>query len=312
MMHTTRRLSLLAAAIVASACAEPASRMIAPDEAASLDRGGSGSRAEGTLVYGLTERGELVTFGTAQPNRIIATVRLTGLQAGDRLVGIDFRASDLAMDGVDAIGRLYGVSAGPSGGAIYLIDPATGAATDRRALVDGTGASVVLSGTSFGVGFNPVVDRLRVHGDAEQNLRINVDNGLTITDAPLAYLGGDRNAGANPDVTGTAYTNSDASAATGTTLYAIDAARDVLVGFPPPGGANGGQIATIGSLGVDTGLAVGFDIVGSANGAAYAVLSTSPSGKSRLYAIDLTSGAATPLGLLAQTQSHLVGITVAP
>ena len=311
MMKTAHRLSLFAV-ILAGACAEPASRMIGPEEGASLDRGGSNIRVPGTLVYGLTEQGELVTFGTAQPNRIISSVPVSGLQSGERLVGIDFRASDLAMDGVDYVGRLYGVSTGSSGGAIYLIDPQTGAATGRRALVTSAGESVALSGTSFGVGFNPVVDRLRVHGDAEQNLRINVDNGVTIVDAPLAYLGGDQNAGANPDVTGTAYTNSDASAATGTTLYAIDAARDVLVGFPPPGGANGGQMATIGSLGLDTGPAVGFDIVGTANGIAYAALSSSPSGKSVLYSIDLASGAATPLGLLAQTKSYLVSITVEP
>jgi Domain of unknown function (DUF4394) len=63
---------------------------------------------------------------------------------------------------------------------------------------------------------------------------------------------------------------------------------------------------------VDTEQAVGFDIVGTQSGAAYAVLSTSPSGKSALYSIDLDTGAATRLGLLAQTSSYLVGITVVP
>jgi hypothetical protein len=98
-----------------------------------------------------------------------------------------------------------------------------------------------------------------VHSDGEQNLRINVDTGLTIVDAPLAFLASDPNAGANPDVTGTAYRNSDADPATGTELYAIDAARDVLVEVPLPGGANGGQLATVGALGVDTDLAAGFN-----------------------------------------------------
>ena len=314
MIKRARGFSLVLAAAFAAACAEPASRALAPDDAASLSRDAESSRggADGSVVYGLTADAVLVSFSTDKPNRITSSFPITGLRSGDRLVGIDFRASDLSADGVNNIGRLYGVSTGSTGGAIYLIDPTTGEATFTRALVTAMGAPVVLSGTSFGVGFNPVVDRLRVHGDAGQNLRINVDNGVTIVDPSLAYRSDDPNAGMNADVTGTAYTNSDADAATGTELYAIDAARDVLVEFPAPGGANSGQMATVGSLGVDTELAVGFDIVGTQNGAAYAVLSTSPSGKSALYSIDLDTGAATRLGLLAQTSSYLVGITVAP
>jgi hypothetical protein len=286
---------------------------VAPEDPTAARSGSPhGGIGGGTTVYGLTADGRLVTFTTDKPNQTIGSIAVTGLRDGDRLVGIDFRPSDLTADGVDNVGRLYGVSAGSTGGAIYTIDPATGVATFSRALVTATGAPVMLSGSSFGVGFNPVVDRLRVHGDAEQNLRINVDTGLTIPDVPLAFRSGDPNAGSDPEVTGTAYTNSDADPATGTALFAIDAARDVLVGFPPPGGANGGQMATIGSLGVDTGPAVGFDIIGSAGGTAYAVLSVSPSGKSTLYTIDLDTGLATKVGLLAQTKSYLVGITVAP
>lgn len=316
MRNSARRLSLFTLAAFAAACAQSDNTLTAPD-AAELARGadphhGAPTRGHGTLVYGLTSHNELITFATDKPNQTIRSVRVTGLRAGDRLVGIDFRASDLNADGVDNIGRLYAVSSGPAGGAIYLIDPATGVATFSRALVTAGGAPVALSGTSFGAGFNPVVDRLRVHSDAEQNLRINVDNGLTISDAPLAFRSDDVNAGANPDVTGTAYRNSDADPATGTELYAIDAARDVLVEFPPPGGANGGQMATVGSLGVNTNLAVGFDIVGTIDGTGYAVLSTSPSGKSSLYTIDLDTGRATRVGLLAQTTSQLVSITVAP
>lgn len=310
MTNSARSLSLLAIAALAAACADSGSRLVAPEEPA-LARDRS-ARTDGAVAYGLTADGRLVVFATDRPNQTIGSVRVTGLREGDRLVGIDFRPSDLTADGVSTVGRLYGVSTGSAGGAIYTIDPGTGVATFGSALVTGTGTPVVLSGSSFGVGFNPVVDRLRVHGDAGQNLRINVDIGLTIVDAPLAFRAGDANAGSDPDVTGTAYTNSDADPATGTALYAIDAARDVLVEFPPPGGANGGQMSTVGSLGVDTGPDAGFDIVGSAGGTAYAVLSVSPSGKSSLYTIDLATGRATSAGLLAQTSSYLIGLTVAP
>ncbi len=71
-------------------------------------------------------------------------------------------------------------------------------------------------------------------------------------------------------------------------------------------------MATVGALGVDTRLAIGFDIVGSANGTAYAVLSTSPSGKSALYTINLATGRASQVGLLAQTRSYLVGMALEP
>ena len=43
----------------------------------------------------------------------------------------------------------------------------------------------MLSGTAFGVDFNPMADRLRVVSDAEQNLRANADTGATTTDATL-------------------------------------------------------------------------------------------------------------------------------
>ncbi|WP_411280456.1 DUF4394 domain-containing protein [Gemmatimonas sp.] len=259
-------------------------------------------------VYGLTSEGELITFDAAHPNKTTSARPVTGLTNGDRLVGLDFRASGP----IATIGTLYALASGPNGGALYVVDRATGAASTRVELRTAAGARVILRGTAFGVGFNPVVDRLRVHSDAEQNLRINVASGLTIIDPALGFLSADVNAGTDAAVGGAAYTNSDNDPMTGTELYAIDAARDVLVEFPAPGGANGGQMLTVGALGVDTDTAIGFDIVGTMNGTAYAVLSESPSGKSTLYSIDLDTGRATRVGLLAQTKSYLVSVAVAP
>ncbi len=45
--------------------------------------------------------------------------------------------------------------------------------------------SRTLSGTEFGIDFNPLADRLRVVSDTGQNLRIDVDSGATITDTAL-------------------------------------------------------------------------------------------------------------------------------
>ncbi|MGH7516975.1 MAG: DUF4394 domain-containing protein [Gemmatimonadales bacterium] len=281
---------------------DPAGDRAAPISTAA---GGVPGQPAGTLIYGVDTDNNLITFAGEQANRQLSSAPITGLAVGERIVGIDFRPSDLNADGVDNIGRLYGVS---SASKVYVIDPATGAASNGQALVTAAGAAVSLSGTTFGIGFNPVVDRLRIHADAEQNLAVNVDNGVTAVNTNLAYASGDPNFGADPSVTATAYTNSDTDPATGTQLFAIDASLDVLVLLATP--ANG-QLATLGALGVNTGLVAGFDIVGTAAGTAYATLTDSPSGKPTLYTITLATGAATRLNLMAQS-APLVGIAIAP
>ena len=98
-----------------------------------------------------------------------------------------------------------------------------------------------LAGESFGVDFNPTVDRLRVVSDSGQNLRINVDTGLVTTDTDLNPL--------SPSVVASAYTNNFAGATT-TQLFGIDAESNQLVQQVSP---NDGTIVPIG-----TGL--GFDV----------------------------------------------------
>ena len=56
-----------------------------------------------------------------------------------------------------------------------------------------------LTGSQFGVDFNPVADRLRVISDSGLNLRINADTGATTTDGAI------NRAGAAPMVAGGAY-----------------------------------------------------------------------------------------------------------
>ena len=117
-----------------------------------------------------------------------------------------------------------------------------------------------LVGVSFGTGFNLTVDRLRSHGNAAQNVRLSVDNGMATQDTALAYAVGDPGFGTAPSIGGTAYTNSDNDPATGIVLYAIDARRDALAVFPSP---NGGQLTTVGRLRVRTSNMIGFDIPGA-------------------------------------------------
>ena len=187
------------------------------------------------------------------------------------LQGIDFRPAN---------GLLYGVT---DTNKIYTIDPKTGAATFVSTL-----STSFNGGVQSGVDFNPAADRLRVNGSNDQNLRINVDTGAVTVDGTLAYANGDPNFGVDPNVTAAAYINSVAGA-TSTALYNIDYDLDVLVLQNPPN--NGGTLTTVGSLGVNFASVGWFDIFTDANGVNYAYALSG----SKLYSIDLNTGAATEL-----------------
>ena len=159
---------------------------------------------------------------------------------------------------------------------MYTINPTTGAATQV-----GAAGAFTLNGTAFGFDFNPVVDRIRVVSDVDQNFRLNPNDGTLVSaDTALIYAAGDANAGQNPNVVGSAYTNNVAGAAA-TTLFGIDSNLDILVRQGSTNGtlisANSGQLFTVGALGVNTANLVGFDISG-ATGIAYASLTAPGSG----------------------------------
>lgn len=240
----------------------------------------------GNLLYGLTTNNELVSFSPRNPNAFFTNVAITGLEAGEILVGIDTRPVTGEIIGIGDHNRLY------------TIDPATGVATFRAALTadptDLTDPFVGLTGPDFGVDFNPVVDRLRVVSSTGQNLRINVDTGLVLTDVAL-------NPG-TPSVASAAYLNNFAGTTT-TTLYTIDATTDQLLIQNPP---NNGTQVLVGSLGVDASAVSGFEIVPGTN-FAYAALTVG--GSTRLYTIDLTVGYATEIDPAA---ANLRGLTAAP
>jgi Domain of unknown function (DUF4394) len=227
-------------------------------------------------VIVLTADGALACSDTRRPGRASPIGPVTGLTGDTALVGIDFRP---------ATGALVGL--GNQGG-IYTIDPATGAAANRVQL------SEALAGTSFGVDFNPTVDRLRVVSDTGQNLRVNVDTGVAAVDLTLSA----------PGVPGVGYTNNDADPNTATTLYDIDTAADQVSIQAPP---NNGTLNPVGKLGVDTSAVVGFDIFSELDDGTTddvsAFASLTVGGSSGLYEIDLFTGRASHRGNFA------VGVT---
>ncbi|MCI0551317.1 MAG: DUF4394 domain-containing protein [Anaerolineae bacterium] len=248
------------------------------------------AQISGETIYALTVSNRLVQFDSADACSLNFRAKVTGLQKGEKLLGIDFRP---------ATGQLYGLG---SSSRLYVIDPSTAAAT-----VVGTGPfTTTLVGASFGFDFNPTVDRIRVVSNTGQNLRLHPDTGaVAAVDSTLAYSTTDVYAGANPLIVGAAYTNPDNDPATGTTLYDIDARRDSLAIQNPP---NAGTLNTVGALGVDTERLVGFDI--SSSGVAYAALLPDDDddqrdddcGSSHLVSIDLATGSATYLGTIGREE----------
>ena len=246
-----------------------------------------GGQASALTVYGVTTANSLVRFDSATPGTINSSVAVTGLNANQTLRGIDFRPAN---------GLLYGVS---SDSRLYTINLSSGAATPI-----GSAGAFALTGTSFGFDFNPVPDRIRVTSDADQNLRLNPNDGtLAGTDGILAYAAGDTNALANPNIVGSAYTNSFPGA-TSTTLYDIDSTLDILVIQNPP---NNGTLNTVGSLGFNTSDLVGFDIF-FFDKRAFASLTAAGAGSS-LFSINLANGAATPIGAIGSNLA-IAGIAI--
>lgn len=258
---------------------------------------GAPGSANGRTIYGVDNSNALIAFGSVRPDILYRRVTITGLQAGETIQGIDFGPVDRKLYALGSTSR------------VYTVDTMTAVAT----VVGTTPFTPTLAGTNFGFDFNPVPNRIRVHGNTNQNLRLvpslggATDGSTAAVDGALTYAATDAGAGLTPSIGGTAYTNS-VSGATTTVLYAIDFTRDVLTTLANP---NDGIMTTVGSLGVNTNGDVGFDIAGN-NGTAYVTLTTGGGfAGSTLYVINLINGTLFPVGGISNT-APLRGIAIAP
>jgi hypothetical protein len=260
-------------------------------------------------IIAVTSGNQLVEFVSGHPERVLARRPLTGIQDGEHIVGMDFRPAN---------GHLHAIG---DSGQLYIIDLTTAIAE-----VVGAGGFRTLAAGDLGIDFNPTVDRIRLVNARGGNLRLHPDTGAVVdadgksdglqVDGELAYARGDANAGRTPRVTGAAYTNSRAGAAT-TTNYAIDSANGMLVtqgsgeGAGTPVSPNTGQLFTVGPLGAELGQGpVTFDI-GAGNVALMTV--TLPGGRSELYRVNLMNGAAGRIGRIgiAETVTAMAIVPVA-
>ncbi|MCE6989422.1 DUF4394 domain-containing protein [Dyadobacter sp. CY323] len=221
------------------------------------------------VAYAVDASNKLIIFNPMNVSGTRVEKMITGLPTGVTIEGIDIRPAD---------GRLYAFG---SDTRLYTVDLGSGVSRFLVELRNMDDPTFKVTGTSFGVDFNPVSDRLRVVTNTGQNLRINVANGITIVDGALNLIPGP----GTPVVNGAAYTNSFAGTAA-TVLYDLDSESNTLFKQNPP---NNGGLEKMGALGVDFDAANGFDI-GNATGTAYTLLTVG--GSTGLYTINLTSGAA--------------------
>lgn len=243
---------------------------------------GFASAAQAVTIWGVTSDDTLFSFDSATPGTITTGLAVSGfVSPNEHIRGIDFRP---------ATGQLYAIG---SFGQLYTLNTANAVLTPV-----GTGIGAAnMDGTSFGFDFNPTIDRIRVTSNTDTNLVVNPNDGsLQLTATDLFYPAGDPNVGVNPNVVGSAYTNSVLGVVPATSqLYAIDAGIDILA----TQANNTGVLGTVGPLlTVNTSDQVGFDIFSPAEGnnTAYASLTPAGGSVSNLYTINLATGSAILVG----------------
>jgi hypothetical protein len=257
----------------------------------------------------------LIPFDTASPSNLSSTIPITGLGT-DSLLGIDFRPQN---------GKLYGIAADGAGGVkVYAISIQTGAATQigtSASFVDANGVAIAINkNASFGLDFNPTVDRLRVVTNDGLNFRINPNNGAAV-DGNTTVIGNQPDGNISSGTTtvdATAYTN-NAPNATVTTQYTLDANSNALfIQNPPNIGTQTSVLPiTLGGSPLDFTAANGFDIPAGVNittsntpatGKAFSALTVG--GRTGLYAIELSTGAATLVGAIGSGTVPIQGFAV--
>jgi hypothetical protein len=167
------------------------------------------------------------------------------------LIGLDFRPS---QSGASIYNNPVGLHGLTDTGKIYTL------AFNGTTFVPTLVSSLTLrfdGGFQSLSDFNPVVDALRVIGSNDQNYAVvNSGGNLNVTaqQTAITYAAGDTQAGKDPNLTGGAYNNNLAGAAT-TIFYGLDYATESLVTIADitngSSATGGGRLKTLGRL-VDT------------------------------------------------------------
>jgi hypothetical protein len=247
---------------------------------AAADGGDDRRGGERRVLFATDSKGNLLQFDSRSP-RSVRSKAITGLPTGVVLGGIDFRP---------ATGDLYALG---SDKVVYRVNVATAIAVAEGPAFEA--APDALNSGNIGFDFNPTVDKIRVTSDADDNIRLNPDEGnLLSKDTSLTPT--------DVMVVGSAYTNSSftafATRPTVTELYALDIApsKDRLWIQRP---ANNGTLIMPVSLGFNLGGNAGFDIAGSDN-VGYVAGTQMGRSSAELWRVDLATGKTRSLGRIGK------------
>ena len=265
-------------------------------------------------ILGLNDNNQIVSVQSNLAS-VGAAVGVTGLQANDNLVGIDFRAGTAQVYAIGSLNNVYTLDFGSPTFAATLVGNFADGVNDDPA---GPGA---LSGNTFAFDFNPALASgvfprgtfARIIGDNATNRVINGNTGEYLGGAKtdVFYFNGDAdnptpdiNAGAAPNIQGIAYNNSDFGS-TATQQFGIDTTTDSLVTVAN----NAGTLVTVGGLGFDATGDVGFDISGVTE-TAYATFTTGTNGLSQLYTVNTGTGAVALQGNFGTVGTNIRSLAV--
>jgi hypothetical protein len=229
--------------------------------------------ASALTAYALTAANQLLVFDTGAPATILATIAITGLQPGETIKTIDFRPLD---------GQLYGVG---STSRLYRIHMTTGVAT---ALGAGPFTNPALNpNATWDMDFNPSSGWVRVMSTELRNVVIDPETATQIDFDPSTPAV-DQDGGSNDGHF--AYADNFVGAADsqlyllhGNSLFRMVLARGIA----------GGQF--LGAPSVTFQTVDGFDIAPHAD---EAFIIGTVGGIQGLYTFDLSTRAATPVGLV--------------
>jgi hypothetical protein len=244
---------------------------------------------------------DVFLFSPTRPNDPGPLRPITGLAESDeQIIGIDSRPATGTIVALTNHNRLYN------------LDPLSGAVAAGRSL---TGGNASLSdGTTFGVDFNPLTDRLGVTLNtalSDRSVTIAPDSPSLVTpEANVDYPPTDPGTGTNPRIVAKGFTNA-VPAATSTQQYDIDAARNFLVTQDSPTGT----LTSVGTSGLFTAELAGATITDTASldivpglNTQYAALQRTGNAYSELFALNgAGNGQAVLVGRLGSAATPLVG-----
>ncbi len=256
-------------------------------------------RERSELLVAITPSNQLITFNASEPGKILSRTPIQGLLPAETLLAIDFQVAKGQLFGLSNLGRLLKINS-------------------NTVVATAVGSPITLPpGQTYGLNFNPTVDRIRLVSDQGSNLRLHPDTGAQVdgdantpgvqSDTPLSYNAGDLLSASKPRVVAVAYTYNKVNDKI-TTNYGIDAGTGYLVVQGSIEGAaavvspNTGKLQSIGPLLIERFDTAALDI-SDLNNSAYLVTHRSTGGASKLYEVNLSSGQARLIGAIGGGES---------